>query len=96
MRAKEATKILNCSNSTLANWIKSGKIRINKILPNGYRDIDDESVYEAAASSYRRSPKENRIVMFGKDGSVHTFETNDDIFKKLVFFCENFKAGNIF
>ena len=55
MRAKEATKILNCSNSTLANWIRSGKLKLRAVLSNGYRDIDDDSVYEAAAEFYRPS-----------------------------------------
>ena len=49
MKAKDAIKILNCSRSTLTNWLKSGVLRLARTLPNGYREIDDASVYEAVA-----------------------------------------------
>ena len=84
MRAREATKILNCSNSTLANWIRSGKLKLNKVLPNGYRDINEESVYDAIASTYEPDTLANRIIIFKKDGSVLKFLPSDTDTGKIV------------
>lgn len=77
MRIGEAARILNVSHATVHNWIRSGKLRLNKVLPNGYRDIDEESVYEAIASTYEPDTPVNRIIIFRKDGSVLKFSPSD-------------------
>lgn len=84
MRTKEASKILNCSSSTVTNWLKAGKLRLNKVLPNGYRDINEESVYELVASTYEPDRGQNRIVVLRKDGSVMKFEPDDSTVTKVV------------
>ena len=70
-------KILNCSRATVHNWIKQGRLRLNKTLENGYRDIEDVSVYEAVAATYEPSRPENVVVVFAKDGSRRVFWPSD-------------------
>ena len=88
MKTNEAMRILNCSRATVHNWIKNGKLRLNKILPNGYRDIEDASVYEAVASTYEPSSPLNRIVMFMKDGRRKVFNPCDVDMRKIFDYLE--------
>ena len=84
MRIKNAARILNVSHATVHNWIKSGKLKLNKVLPNGYRDIDEESVYEAVASTYEPDSGKNRIIIFRSDGSMLKFDPSDKIVDRIV------------
>ena len=43
MKVKDAQKLLNVSRATVHNWIRSGKLKLNRVLQNGYMDINDES-----------------------------------------------------
>ena len=45
MKAKEVIKLLNCTHTTLHNYVKSGQLKLNKILPNGYYDYNKKSSY---------------------------------------------------
>lgn len=41
MQTKFAMQLLGCSSTTVKNYLRSGKLKINAILPNGRYDIDD-------------------------------------------------------
>jgi len=84
MKIGEAAQLLNVSHTTVHNWIKTGKLKLNKILSNGYRDINDESVYECIACTYEPSEKKNRIVIFAEDGSVMKFEPDSGTVARIV------------
>lgn len=73
MKTKDAKKLLNCSSMTITNYIRSGKLRLNKTLPNGRYDINDESVYELIGLS--QSPKKdlNYILIIDSNGNRHEF-----------------------
>ena len=36
MKVKDAQKLLNVSRATVHNWIRSGKLKLNRVLQNGY------------------------------------------------------------
>lgn len=44
MKAKEVLKLLRITRPTLCRYIKEGKIKGN-LLPNGYYDYEEESIY---------------------------------------------------
>jgi len=84
MKVKEAQKILNVSRATVHNWIKTGKLKLNKVLTNGYMDINDESVYDCIASTYEPSEKKNRIIIFTDDEKVIKFEPSPEITRRIT------------
>lgn len=84
MKVKDAQKLLNVSRATVHNWIRSGKLKLNRVLQNGYMDINDESVYECIACTYEPSEKKNRIVIFAEDGSVMRFEPDSGTVARIV------------
>ena len=86
MRTKDAIKILGCSRATVHNWLRLGILRLARTLPNGYREIDDASVYEAAGRVYGPSKRENRIIVFKKDGTREIFSPDDAVLEKIVEF----------
>lgn len=89
MRVKDAAKTLNVSRMTVHNWLKAGRLRLNKVLDNGYMDIDDASVYECVASTYDPSPHANRVVMVSAAGEVTEFSPGDDAFQKVAAFLKS-------
>ena len=86
MKVKDAMKILGCSRATIHNWLKSGALKLARTLPNGYREIDDMSVYEAAERVYGPSTPENRIVVFKKGKMPKIFSPDDSITEKVIEF----------
>ena len=86
MKTKDAMKILGCSRATIHNWLKSGALRLARTLPNGYREIDDASVYEAAGRVYGPSWRENRIIVFKKGETPRIFSPGDSVTEKVLEF----------
>lgn len=86
MKTKDAMKILGCSRATVHNWLKQGHLRLARTLPNGYREIDDASVYEAAGRVYGPSGRENRIIVFKKGETPRIFSPSDSITEKVLEF----------
>ena len=86
MKTKDAMKILGCSRATVHNWLKQGHLRLARTLPNGYREIDDASVYEAAGRVYGPSGRENMVIVFKKDGTREIFAPADAVLEKIIEF----------
>lgn len=84
MRVKDAEKVLNVSRATVHNWIMDGRLRLNKVLSNGYRDIDEESVYECVAATYEPDSGKNRVVMVSNSGKVLKFCPSDAEFARVA------------
>lgn len=79
-------KILGCSRATIHSWLKSGALRLARTLPNGYREIDDMSVYEATKRVYGPSGLENKIIVFKKGETPRIFSPGDSVTEKVVEF----------
>lgn len=94
MKVKEAQKILNVSRATVHNWIKTGKLKLNKVLTNGYIDINDESVYDCIVSTYEPLEKKNRIVIFTKDGDILKFGPDDETTRKVSEYLDELTKAN--
>lgn len=64
MKASEARKILNCSYSSLHNYIQNGKLKVVK-EGNKHPDYINESVYELAEkiNGYRKNAETISIYM---------------------------------
>ena len=86
MRVKEAMKVLKCSRMTVHNYIKQGKLKVARILPNGYRILDDMSVYGLVASSFFCDKRSSCIFIKKSAGKTASFETNDVIAQKIIDF----------
>ena len=86
MKTKDAMKILGCSRATVHNWLKQGHLRLARTLPNGYREIDDASVYEAAERVYGPSGQENKIVVFRKNETPEIFTPDNATVEKVLEF----------
>lgn len=84
MKTKEACRILGVTQMTVHNWIKSGKLKLNKVLPNGRYDIREDSVYDAVSSTYEPDSGKNAVVVFRRDGSVVKFRPDDAIADKVM------------
>jgi putative resolvase len=52
MKAKEVLKILNVSRITLCTYVRKGYIKTT-LLPNGYYDYDEQSVYQFLGKNNR-------------------------------------------
>ena len=77
MKTKDAMKILGVSRATVHNWIKQGRLRLNKTLSNGYYDIEDLSVYEMLEFTYEPSTSKNRLMLIMSNGTKHIFFPTD-------------------
>lgn len=86
MKTKDAMKILGCSRATVHNWLKQGHLRLARTLPNGYREIDDASVYEATGRVYGPSTSESRIIVFKKGETPRIFSPGDAVTEKVLEF----------
>ena len=86
MKTKDAMKILGCSRATVHNWLKQGHLRLARTLPNGYREIDDASVYEAAGRVYGPSGRENMVIVFKKGETPRIFSPGDSVTEKVLEF----------
>ena len=53
MKSKEVLQLLKISRVTLSKYVKSGKIRVEK-LPNGYYSYNEEDVYRLIGTEYKR------------------------------------------
>ena len=53
MKAKEVLKILKVTRPTLTKYVKTGKIEVT-LLPNGFYDYNEDSVFAAAKISAER------------------------------------------
>jgi predicted site-specific integrase-resolvase len=85
MRAKEVLKILRIARSTLAKYVKEGKIRV-KVLPNGRYDYYDEDVWRLAGSC-----REERLnVIYAR---VSTAKQRGDL-ERQVKLLENYCIQN--
>ena len=68
MRVGKAAKLLGVSRVTVHNWLRSGVLRASRVLPNGYVDLDEASVYEAAERAYAPEGGGARVVVFPGGG----------------------------
>ena len=85
MRAKEALKILRVARSTLAKYVKEGKIRV-RVLGNGRYDYCDEDVWKLAGRS-----REGRLnVIYAR---VSTSKQKGDL-ERQVKLLENYCMQN--
>lgn len=53
MKAKDVLKILKVTRPTLTKYVKEGKLKVN-LLPNGFYDYDENSVFSVAKISSER------------------------------------------
>lgn len=63
MKPKEVLKLLNCSYTTLNNYVKKGKLKYSESSSKRH-DYDDSSVYELYDSMCGRKKLNNRIDVF--------------------------------
>lgn len=54
MKAKQVLKLLQVTRPTLCKYVRLGKVR-GKLLPNGFYDYDEESVYKVLDKDIERS-----------------------------------------
>ena len=81
MKPKDARKLLNCSYTTLHNYVKSGKIKLSNI-PGKQQDYDEESV----VNLYNRrlnTEKINNTVHIFLNNQKYEFKANYDLIKKI-------------
>ena len=74
MKPKEAKELLDCSYTTLHNYVRQNKLKANKNPTNGFLEFDDDSVFEL--SKYRLKNRGNRIVVI-MNGKIFTYNVSD-------------------
>lgn len=82
MKAKEVTRLLNCTHTTLHNYVKSGQLKLNKILPNGYYDYNKKSVLALMSKLYSKDTSNCVIII--TNGNKFTFEVEKDTINKIL------------
>jgi len=65
MKACKVLERLSITRRTLSNYVKSGKIRVEKLV-NGFYEYDDEDVYKLESDIV----KPNRIVICHTSGKT--------------------------
>jgi predicted site-specific integrase-resolvase len=63
MKARKVLDRLNITRRTLNNYVKTGKIRVEKLV-NGFYEYDDEDVYRLESDVV----KPNRIIIYHSSG----------------------------
>ena len=82
MKSKEVLKLLNVSRVTLVSYVKKGIIKVT-LLPNGYYDYDDQSVYDFLGYKKRYN------VIYSR---VSTHKQKNDLIKQTQYiqsYCNN-------
>ena len=82
MKAKEVLKLLGITRVTLSSYVRSGLIEAT-LLPNGFYDYHDNSVYAFLGKSKRVN------VIYAR---VSTYKQKSDLkrqIKKLSYYCHN-------
>jgi predicted site-specific integrase-resolvase len=95
MKSKDVLKILNITRPTLTSYVKTGKILV-KLLPNGYYDYDDDSVYKFIGKDKYDFQRINIIY-----ARVSTYKQKNDLGNQvlqLIDYCNdnNIKYDKIF
>lgn len=79
MRPAEAKKILQCSYTTLHNYVKTGKLKLIQTTSKQH-NYDDQSVYQLANSLHNNT---NRLSLF-LNGNTIILELTPDIFSRII------------
>lgn len=95
MKSKDVLKLLNITRPTLTSYVKTGKILVN-LLPNGYYDYDDDSVYKFIGKDKYDFQRINIIY-----ARVSTYKQKNDLGNQvlqLIDFCNdnNIKYDKVF
>lgn len=64
MKAKMAKELLGCTYTTLHNYVKSGKLKLDENAMSKQQEYDDESVYALVDKAYGGKTLHNEIVLF--------------------------------
>lgn len=91
MKPKEVRKLLNCSYTSLNNWIKSGKLKYSAISGKRH-DYDDESVYQLYDEICGRRKLNDRIDIFLKNQKYEFVLDREMINDVLDFINEKMKT----
>lgn len=95
MKSKDVLKLLNVTRPTLTAYVKTGKILVN-LLPNGYYDYDDDSVYKFIGKDKYDFQRINIIY-----ARVSTYKQKNDLGNQvlqLIDYCNdnNIKYDKVF
>ncbi len=84
MKSKDAAKLLNCTHTTLHNYVKNGKIAARK-LDNGYWEYDDDSVCKMIGE-FRQMPEGHVVIRTGR--TIKEFDVSSASAQNIIRYCE--------
>ena len=64
MKAAMAKELLGCTYTTLHNYVKSGKLKLDENAMSKQQEYDDESVYELMDKMKGKKTFHNAVVLF--------------------------------
>ena len=84
MKAAQAKKILNCSYTTLHNYVKQGKLKlVSDSISKKQQEYDDASVYELSTKMHG-SQNMNNVVVIYRNNERLEFKLNKMIVDKIA------------
>lgn len=64
MKAKIARELLDCTYTTLHNYVKSGKLKLEENAMSKQQEYDDESVYQLMDKMKGKKTFHNKVMLF--------------------------------
>ena len=83
MKAKDAMKLLGCTNATLRNYVNKGILQVIDDPNRKYKDYDDDSVFQLLKRNKGNSKNNNTVILF-KDNQKFEFVLNELIVNKII------------
>ena len=75
MKAKIAKELLGCTYTTLHNYVKNGKLKLDENALSKQQEYDDKSVYQLMDKIKGQKTFHNKVILFVNN---HIYEFNLD------------------